>query len=379
MSIEAIKASIDAFTTKTSETVTAVSAKVSALESSVEHVQAVLRRPNFSAGHNDNEGGIKAERDAVAIFARTGDDSMLRDIQAGMHTGSDPDGGYLVMPTYSTSMTKKLYDISPIRRVARVETITSGDSFVEPIDNGETEAVWVGETAARPTTDSPTIGMLTVDAHEIYSNTPITQKLLDDGGFDLGSYIEGKTTDKFGRSESSAFVTGTGVGKPRGFLTYDTAVTTDATRAWNTLQHVVSGAATAVTADGLKNLTWSLRAPYRQGATFVMNSNTANSVDKLKDGNGNYLWRASMIAGAPNGLLGYPVEFDEDMPDLEAGSLSIAFANWKLAYLIVDRLGVRFLRDPFTAKPHVLFYAYKRLGGGIANSQAMKIMKTAAA
>lgn len=382
MTIEAIKASVDAFTIKTTETITAITAKTDAVQAEVDRIAAVLKRPGFGGGAaNDNEpnAALRTEREAVALFARTGDDSKLKAIQAGMQTGSDPDGGYSVLPTYSTSMTKKLFDQSPIRRLARTETITQGDSFVEPIDNGETEAVWVGETQSRPETDNPTLGMLTVPAHEIYSNTPVTQRLLEDAGFDLGSYIENKTTDKFARSEGSAFVTGNGVGKPRGFLDYDTATTSDATRAWKTVQHVISGAATSVTADGIKNLTWALRAPYRQGASFVMNSQSANAIDKIKDGNGNYIWRTSMTSGAPNELLGYPVEFDEDMPDLEAGSLSIAFANWKLAYLIVDRIGVRFLRDPFTAKPHVLFYAYKRMGGGIANSQAIKLLKTAAA
>jgi HK97 family phage major capsid protein len=166
------------------------------------------------------------------------------------------------------------------------------------------------------------------------------------------------------------------VSRPRGFLTYDVAETSDATRPWNTIQFVKSGDATSVTADGLKNLTWTLRAPYRKGASFLMSSNTASAIDKLKDLNNNYIWRQSMIAGAPDTLLGYPVEIDESMPGIEAGSLSIAFANWRLAYVIADRGGVRFLRDPLTNKPNTLFYSIKRVGGGIANSQAIKLLKT---
>jgi HK97 family phage major capsid protein len=369
LNIDIVKASVDAMAISTTTALKLNSDRM-------DRVEAVLRRPGFSANTNDNDSAIRAERDAVAVYCRHGDDTKLKQLQAGMSTGSDPDGGYFSMPTYSSSMTKLLFDISPIRRLARVENITSGDSFVEPVDNGQAQGIWVGEQSARPATNSPQLGLLTVDAHEIYSNTPVTQRLIDDAGFDLGAYIESKSVDQFARSEGVSFVTGNGVSQPRGFLTHNTVATSDATRAWTDLQYVPSGGATTITADALRDISWTLRAPYRQGASWLMNSSTANSIDKLKDLNGDYLWRSSSSAGMPPTLLGYPVSFDENMPDVAASSLSIAFANWTLAYLVVDRLGVRFLRDPFSSKPNVLFYAYKRVGGNVANTQALKLLKT---
>ena len=194
--------------------------------------------------------------------------------------------------------------------------------------------------------------------------------------FPVGAWVDEKQTSKFARSEDAAFINGDGVGKPRGILTYDASTAADAVRPWGTVQKVASGAAATVTADGLKNVLYSLRAPYRAGASWLINSNTANAIDKLKNGAGDYIWRDSMTAGAAPNLLGYPVEFDETMPDLEASSLSIAFGNFKLAYVVVDRPGVRFLRDPYSSKPHVLFYSYKRVGGGLANSEALKFAVT---
>ena len=372
MSLEEIKASIDAFTDTTKATLTTTAARI-------DKIEAVLRRPGFGEGISANDNSdIRAERDAVAVFARTDDDSKLKEIRASMSVGSEPDGGYFVTPALSSSMTEAQHDATPMRRLARVETITAGDAWEEPIDKGEPEAVWVGEQSERPATETPKLAAFRVPVREIYALQPISQKLLDDSGFDLGSWIEGKIADKFARSEGVSFVTGNGVTRPRGFLTYDTDAAKDATRPWTKLQHVSSGHATQLTSDGLKNLVWSLRAPYRQSSSFLLNSNTANSIDKLKNENGDYIWRDSMQAGAPPSLLGYPVEFDETMPDVAAGSLSIAFGNWKLAYVIIDKVGVRFLRDPYSSKPNVQFYAYKRVGGDVANTQVLKLMKTQA-
>lgn len=371
-SVDAIKASLDTIENSTS---TLKSAQAAA-DQRLDLLEAISKRPG-SRWHDNDNNDVKAELDAVAVFARSGDDTKLKEIQAAMSVGSDPDGGYLVLPALSSGMTKKLYDQTPMRRLARVETITAGSEWVEPIDNGESGATWVSEQAARPATATPQLGELKIPLEEIYALQPVTQRLVDDSGFDLGSWLDGKVTDKFARTEGAAFVTGNGVGKPRGFLTYTTSTVADATRPWGSVQYIPSGNATAITADGLKDTVWGLRAPYRAGSNFLMNSNTANAIDKLKaSGSGDYIWRDGMQAGSPPSLLGYPVEFDETMPDVAAGSLSIAFGNFKLAYVIVDRAGIRFLRDPFTDKPRLLFYSYKRIGGGLANSEAVKLVKT---
>lgn len=373
-----IRASVDALAERVTASVTTVEKGLKTANENIDRIEAVLRRPGFTGEPANENGDHKAELGAIAALYRTADDAPLRAIHAAMHSGSDPDGGYFVTPAVSSTMTRRLYDESPMRRLARVETITAGKSWVEPLDLGEPEAKWVGERSERPATASPGLGNLEVPVHELFANLPVTQQLLDDAGFDLGSWIETKITDKFVRSESAAYLTGNGVVKPRGLLTYPTAATDDAARPWGTLQTLNSGGASSITADALIDLVWKLRQPYRSGAVFTMNSNTAAVVDKLKDGQGNYLWRQSYVLGAPATLLGYAVEIEEGMPDVAAGSTPIAFGNFKLGYVIVDRLGIQFLRDPFTAKPNVSFYAYRRVGGGLANSEAIKLMKIAA-
>ena len=196
-------------------------------------------------------------------------------------------------------MTKKIFDASPIRRLARVETITTGDAWEEPIDNDDVGTEWVGESAARSATSTAQLGLLRVPVHESYSLQPVTKRLIDDASVDVGAWVEGEIPDKFARQEGLAFATGDRVAKPRGFLNYPTSTAADAARAWATIQHVVSGAAAAIKADALRNLVWRLRGTYRTEAAWVMNSNTAGLVDKLKDGDGRYIWRDSSAAGVP--------------------------------------------------------------------------------
>lgn len=356
--------------------------EVTRLNGEIERIQAVLKRPGTPANDNTPAGvdaaALAAERNVLAAFGRKGESGSLGEFYASMEGGSDPDGGYAVLEQMSSTMTTKLYDDVTIRRLARVVTITSGSEFVEPIDKDEIESGWTSEKGSRPETDAAQLAMLKIPLREVYAMPRATQNLLDDASFDIGGWLERKITDKFGRDENTAFVSGAGVDRPRGFLTYDTATTDDDTRAWNVIQHVVSGAAATVTADGLRNLYWSLRAPYRRNATWVMSSATANQIDKLKSGDGEYLWRDGMNAGAPPTLLGLPVSFDEEMPATEAGALPIALADWQRAYTIVDRPGIKMLRDPYTARPFVNFYSTKRVGGALSNSEAIKLLKIAA-
>ncbi|MEA3151930.1 MAG: hypothetical protein QOD56_2869 [Gammaproteobacteria bacterium] len=374
-------------------TVQAALANITTEIDRINTTQAALR----VSGGGPPVDGLRKELSAVAKFFRKKDDSDLMSLHAGavsaladinnMSVGSDPDGGYFVLPALSTTMTQKLWDVTAMRRLARVETITAGDRWEEPIDNDQVGSGWVGETDTRPQTGSPKIGMLTVPLHEIYAMPPVTQALLDMVGWDLGSWLFNKITDRFGRDEGAGFLAGDGVSKPRGLLTYPISTVADDTRAWGTVQYLPTGASGAFKTgstppdggDCLRDLTWKLRTPYRQGASFLMNSNTISQIDKMKDLQGNYLFRPSMTAGAPSSLLGYPVEIDDvAMPDIAANSLSIAFGNFKRAYLVVDRIGIKLLVDPFTAKPLVLYYAYKRVGGGLSNSEAVKFLKFSA-
>ncbi len=352
------------------------------LKDQMNKMEAKSNRLALGGGaEGEGSGDWSAELKAMGIYARNGDDSELKAV--ALMVGNDPQGGYLVQAQRSAAMTKKLLDLSPMRRIARVETITTGDAWEEPLDLEQTAATWVGETAERPQTDASKIGMLRIPLHEIYANPKISQRLLDDSGFDVGGWLEGKIGDGIGQKEGAAFINGNGIVKPRGLTDYPTVATSDATRPWGTFQHVLSGGAAGFAAenpaDALRSLMWSVRAPYRQGAVWLMNSATAGLVDKFKNEQGDYIWREGQTAGAPASLLGYPVEIDEGMPDVAADALPIAFGNFQQGYLIVDRPGLRVLRDPYTAKPGVLFYAYKRVGGGAANTESIKFLKVGAA
>lgn len=346
-----------------------------------EELEKRLNRPGLFTGSTPRNTG--PEFKAIAAFVRNGaaDWTQETEIKA-LSVGSDPDGGYMVLPVLSSGMMTRLHDISPMRQLSRLETISTGDAFEEIDDRDEAAATWVGEHDSRPTTASPELGKIRIPLEEIYANPSATQRILDDADRDLGAWLEGKLSDKFGRAEGAAFVTGTGIKQPRGFLTYTNVTTADGARAAGTIQYVPSGNASAFPSSGqgdvLKSLMWTLRTPYRSGAVWLMNSATAATVDKFKDGNGNYIWRDSVAAGTPSTLLGYPVYIDEGMPDIGADTFPIAFGNFKLGYCIVDRPGIKLLRDPYTNKPNVNFYAYKRVGGGLANDDAIKLLKIAA-
>jgi HK97 family phage major capsid protein len=347
-----------------------------------EALEAKLNRLGLSTGGDmrGNDTALRGELEAFGAFAAKGDASKLLEMKA-MSVGSDPNGGYLVLPALSNSMATKIFDLSPMKRLARVETIDSGDSWEEIIDKDEPDAEWVAEYQARNETGTPDVGKHTVRLHEIHASPKVTQKLLDTSQYDVGAWLEGKVANKFGRTEGVAFISGDGVGKPFGLLSGTPVTTGDATRAWGTLQYTATGVsgdfAASAKGDKLKDVLYSLRAPYRKGATWLMNSNTASQIDKFKDSQNNYIWSTGMTAGAPPSLLGYPVEFDENMPDVSAGTFPIAFGNFKLGYVVVELAGIRVLRDPFTAKPNVVFYTYKRVGGDISNSEAIKLLKTA--
>lgn len=343
-----------------------------------------------NSAHGLGNSGV--EHSALASFARTGaidvenllgglPHNVASSVRASMTSQSDPNGGYFVMPAVSDGITQRLYDVSPMRRLSRYEVITAGDSFEEVDDRDESEAVWVGEEEARPATATPTLGKWSVPLHEIYALQPITQRLLDDSGRDLGAWIAGKISDKFARSEGTAYTNGDGIRKPRGYMTYDKSELGDLTRPRGQLQFIKSGNASGFDstnpADVLRSMIWKLRAPYRAGACWQMNSETVSFVDKMKNDTGDYIWRDSMTAGAPPSLLGYPVEINEDMPNVAADAFPIAFGNFRLGYCIVDRPGIKLLRDPYTNKPNVNFYAYRRTGGGLALDDCIKLLKIA--
>lgn len=323
---------------------------------------------------------VRSYRAAVNTYLRRGD-ATPPDVRAAMSVGSDPDGGYLVEPTLGGRIAKRVFETSPIRQVANVTTIGT-DALEGFADLDEAGSGWVGETDARTETSTPQIGQYRIAVHEVYAEPKATQKLLDDASWDIESWLANKVADRFARQENAAFVHGDGILKPRGFLDYTTSDADDGTRNWNVLQHVLSGAAGDFDTDGgdaLIDLVFSLKAAYRANANWLMSRQLVGEVRKLKDADGRYLWQPDFQQRQGGLLLGYPIVEAEDMPELEADSLSVAFGDFNAGYQIVDRVGIRVLRDPYTQKGFVKFYSTKRVGGDVVNFEAIKLMKFAAA
>lgn len=317
----------------------------------------------------DNSAGLKGARASLGGFARSG---VIP--QAAMSTDSGPDGGFLVQPELEKSITRRQADVSPMRRLARVKTTKAGEYQI-PYARSGVDSGWASERQARPETDGPQIGLLNIPAHEIYANPSVTQKMLDDSVEDIGTYLAEEISLAFDEKEGDAFVNGDGINKPRGFLTYDQSATADATRANGTLQYKEGATSGVVGADDLVDLLYTLRAGYRAGSAWVMNSATAGVVRKLKDADGNHIWSLASVPGELPSMLGYPVEIDEGMPAITAGATPIAFGNFQRGYIIVDRYGIRLLRDALTNKPFVQFYTTKRVGGAVHDDNAIKLLK----
>lgn len=273
-----------------------------------------------------------------------------------------------------------------MRNWARISTISKGGLLKIPINKRGTSSGWVmPESGPRPETDTAQIGIIEIMEGELYALPKISQQLVDDASTDMVQFLKENVVDEFALQEGAAFVNGNNIAKPRGFLTYPIATEIDSVRAFGTLQYTVTGDANGFPAgtsqaDCLTDLVMSLRAPYRAGqkTAWMMNSMTAGVISKFKSTTGERLWTQSLQADAPSMLLGYPVAIDENMPDIGSDALPIAFGNWDLGYRIVDRLGLNVLRDPFTAKPYVLFYCRRRVGGGVVDSNAIKLLKISA-
>lgn len=372
--------------------------RIKAVQKHAEDVEAKLNRAGI--GHNGGPA-LEAEQKAAADFGRQiGQDITVEDFRGykrgfdtylrkgtaapaaemkALSVGSDPDGGYLVTPDTSGRIIAKIYESSPMRQLASVVTIGT-DSYEGLIDNNEAGAGWVGETSSRSETTTPQLGKWIIPVAEAYAMPSATQKVLDDSVLDLEGWLSMKVADKLARIENTAYVSGDGVAKPRGILSYSVATTADASRPWGTFQYVATGTSggfgtTTNGTDKLLDVIYSLKAGYRNGATFFMSRSTVGAARKIKDGQGNYAWQPSTQLGQPATLLGFPVAEGEDMPAIGADSYSIAFGNFAETYTIVDRQGITVLRDPYTSKGSVLFYSRKRTGGGAVNFESLKFLK----
>jgi HK97 family phage major capsid protein len=318
---------------------------------------------------------------AFTAYLRTGDDDGLRGLSLegkAMSTAVAADGGYLVDPQTSDRIQSMLFATSSLRSVANVVQVEA-TSFDVIVDRSEVGSGWATETAATTESATPVIERISIKLHELAAMPKASQRLLDDSAFDVEGWLAEKIATRFIRAEAAAFITGDGVDKPRGIL--NPTKVANASWAWGNIGYVPTGAAadfaTTNPADCIVNLVYALGADYRANGTFVMNSKTVGAVRKMKDADGRFLWSDGLAAAEPSRLMGYPVLVCEDMPDVAANAFPVAFGDFRAAYTVAERPDLRILRDPFSAKPNVLFYANKRVGGDITDFAAIKLLRVA--
>ena len=368
------KASADALL---EEKVARIDQAVAAAQARLDRVASEARRPAIAEAAAAEQPSIPVEERKAAFdgYLRAG---VGLEVKAGLSTAPNS-GGYVVPEQTERAIERRLMAGSPMREISTVRTVAAG-VFRKPVSIAGVGSGWVAETAARPETDPATLALLEFPAADLYACPAATQTLLDDALVDLDEWLAGEVEDAFAAQETEAFVNGDGVNKPRGFLDYD--IVADGDQEWGEIGYVASGASGAFVEDSptdrLIDLVYAPKAQYRPNARFVMNRRTVSTVRKFKDADGNYIWQPAQRAGDTASLLGYPVTEIETMPDVVANAAAIAFGDFRRGYLIVDRAGVRVLRDPYSAKPYVLFYTTRRVGGGVQDFDAIKVMKFAA-
>ncbi|KAK6049552.1 phage prohead protease, HK97 family [Cooperia oncophora] len=363
---------------KLAEQVESLNGQISELENLKSDLEAELAEVKRPAGGTKNK--VAGEhKEAFIGFMRKGREDGLRELERkALQVGNDEDGGYAIPEELDRTILTLLKDEVVMRQEATVITL-GGSDYKKLVNLGGTKSGWVGETDTRPETATSKLGLIEPFMGEIYGNPQATQKMLDDAFFNVEDWINSELALEFAEQEEIAFTSGDGSKKPKGFLAYESTDEDDKTRKFGKLQHIASGAASGVTADAIIKLIYTLRKAHRSGAKFMMNNSSLFAIRLLKDNDGNYLWRPGIELGQPSSLAGYGIVENEQMPDIAADAKAIAFGNFKRGYTIVDRIGTRILRDPYTNKPFVGFYTTKRTGGMLVDSQAIKLMKIGAA
>jgi HK97 family phage major capsid protein len=338
-----------------------------AQKSAIDAQNLFRARPALETGVPDPAADEHAR--AFSAYVRRGEEKALS-------VGSNADGGYLVPGETETEILRRLTEISPIRAIAGIRQVSSS-TYRKPVSLTGPATGWVGETDARPQTNSQTIAAIDYPTTELYAMPAATAGFLEDAAVDVGRWIADEVNAAFAEQETTAFISGDGINKPTGFLSETTVA--EASWTWGNIGYIATGVAGAFPAsdesDVLIDLVYALKSGYRQNAAWVMNRTTQSVLRKLKDTNGNYLWQPAATAGARASLMGFELVEAEDMPDIGTDTTPIAFGDFRRGYLVVDRRGVNILRDPFSAKPYVLFYTTKRVGGGVQDFDAIKLLK----
>lgn len=350
-----------------------------ALEDNQNQIDSLLlksSRPSLNGERNSSLLETK-HHSAFNNYMRKGDANKLREIETkALSITSDPDGGYLVPDETEKAVMSSLKEVSPIRSIAGVRQV-SGTVYKKPFSITGPGTGWVGETAARPETTSPTLAELSFPTMELYAMPAATSNLLDDSAVNIDEWIAEEVQSAFAEQETAAFVNGDGVNKPQGFLNYTSV--DESSWSWGNIGYLATGVdgdfPASDPSDVLIDLIYTLKSAYRANSNWVLSRSTQAEIRKIKDADGNYIWQPANRPGEQPSLLGYPVTEVEDMPTIGSDSLSIAFGDFNRGYLIVDRLGLRVLRDPYSSKPYVLFYTTKRVGGGVQDFDAIKFLK----
>lgn len=368
------------------EKVERINTEIGKLQTALDDTNAQLAAARLGGASDGQVPSAEMREHAKAFnqFFRRGTEDGLRELEmkAALRTDSDPDGGYVVPDQMEQTIDRVLGSVSAMRSIASVMSVSAA-SYKKLVNQGGAGAGWVGERQARPETATPTLAELSFPAMEIYANPAATQTLLDDARVDIAAWLAEEVSTAFAEAEGAAFISGDGVNQPRGLLSYDTVA--NASHSWGKIGYTASGVAAALTdsthngVDALIDLIYSIKQGYRQNARFVMNKSLQATMRKLKSKTEElYLWQPPVQVGQPATLLGYPITDDDNMPDVAAGTFPVAFGDFRRGYLIVDRFGIRVLRDPYTNKPYVHFYTTKRIGGGVQNFEAIKLLKIAA-
>jgi HK97 family phage major capsid protein len=376
-----VKAALSGFLSEFNDFQSEIKAKLKEQETQL----AMLDRKSIALSRPPLARGAETEtphKKAFAAYLRSGDDGALRGLtveEKALSTAVAADGGYLVDPQTASEIVGVLRSSASIRSIANVVTVEA-TAFDVLVDHSDIGAGWATETAATAETGTPQVDRISIPLHELSALPKASQRLLDDSAFDVEGWLAQRIADKFSRAEAQAFVSGDGIDKPTGFLSYPKV--DNEVFAWGSLGYVPTGAtgdfSSSDPADAVVDLVYALGARYRANASFVMNSKTAGAVRKMKDADGRFLWSDGLAAGEPARLMGYPVLIAEDMPDIAADAYAIAFGDFRAGYTVAERPDLRILRDPFSAKPHVLFYATKRIGGDVSDFAAIKLLKFAA-
>jgi len=379
----AAKGGVDAVLNEKVDKINADITKLADMKAQLEALDKAVGRIQFGGG-GGNTVVDKAKAEHKAAFEkwfRKGGESNLEavkelQVKAGLSTLSDPDGGYLVAPPeFDQAIERVAGTISVMRNLATVRSIGT-DTYKKIVNMGGATSGWVAEKATRSETNTPTLKEIAINMKEVYAEPGATQISLDDVYLNLESWLADEVSVEFAEQEGEAFITGDGVAKPHGIAGY--TFITNASYEWGKVGYVPGGHATLLNnTDKLLALQHALKSVYRNGATWLMNDATCEKIRALKDGDGNYIWRPGLMEGTPDVLLGKPIAYDDNVADIGAGAYPLFFGNFKRAYLILDRMGIRVLRDPYTSKGNVLFYTTKRVGGGITLFEAVKALKIA--